>query len=144
MRSVRPVGPRPRTATAIRRARRRRGALALPVVLLVDVLAPEGARAAASYCSPSGDVCTSALKQDGVRYLELRTFSFRGEVKICATAPGRTERCVTKTLRTRTKGLYAVRTRWSRSFDRRPSGLHRVRFVVGGETLGPRLSFRVG
>ena len=54
---------------------------------LVEALAvADPAAAKVSYCSPTGDYCTSVAKLKGVRYLRISTFSFTGRVKICVRA----------------------------------------------------------
>jgi hypothetical protein len=65
------------------------------VRLLLVALAASGAlalvasaNAGTSYCSPTGDYCTSVARLQGLRYLRLSTFSFRGLVRICVKSPG--------------------------------------------------------
>jgi hypothetical protein len=52
-----------------------------PLLLLVAALGAlafvASSAAATSYCSPTGDYCTSAARAHGLRYLQISTFSFR-------------------------------------------------------------------
>jgi hypothetical protein len=56
--------------------------LLVAVVLGAAALAPAAA-ARVTYCSPTGDFCTSAAKVSGVRYLRVTSFAFKGRVRIC-------------------------------------------------------------
>ena len=61
--------------------------IGLGVALLGALVLVSPAAAKDRYCSPTGDYCTSVARLGGVRYLRIGTFSFRGLVKICVTAP---------------------------------------------------------
>jgi hypothetical protein len=114
------------------------------LLLALGVLVPAGAQAASGYCSPTGDYCYSATKRQGVVRLTLGTFSFRGGVEICVTAPDRSRSCKTFTLRTRPRGVHEVDARWSAHFPRKGAGTYRVTFAVAGSpAFRPSVTFAV-
>lgn len=115
----------------------------ITALVLLAAAAPASARS--SWCSPSGDACTSVPKRDGVQRLRLGTFSFRGKVKVCVTPPRGSVRCRSFSLREGRRGIYEVDVRWSASFPDRGAGTYRVTFrpdATGGRKYGPTLSFR--
>lgn len=111
-------------------------ALATTAVALV-VVAPAGART--SYCSPSGDYCTSVKRLSGAVYLRISTFSFRGRVRICVRHQTRV--CHSYRLRPTTHGLYEAKVRWYRNYPNQGAGTYRVAFFLGTTRLGPILAF---
>lgn len=120
----------------------RRSVLALTLTLGLSAAATPAAQAAESYCTPSGDYCTSAAKTNGVRTLRLSTFSFRGKVDICVKATGATRVCKTRTLHGH-NGLWSVSIRWSTNYPRQPKGTRRVSFISHeAGKIGPTLTFQ--
>jgi hypothetical protein len=118
------------------------------VRLLLVALAASGALAFAasanagtSYCSPTGDYCTSVARVNGLRYLRLGTFSFRGLVRICVRAPASARVCHSFRLR-KAGSLYQVKVLWKRHYPNRGAGVYRATFFFGRTRLGPVLSFR--
>jgi hypothetical protein len=97
--------------------------------------------AGTSYCSPTGDYCTSVARLHGLRYLRMSTFSFSGRVKICVRDPTKTRVCRAFPLR-KTGLLWQVKVLWKRSYPNRGAGLYRASFFFGPTRLGPVLSFR--
>jgi hypothetical protein len=112
------------------------------VVVLAALTAASVASAARSYCSPSGDVCTSVAKLKGVRYLRVGTFSFTGRVKICVKDPTAARVCHSFKLR-KAGPLFQAKVLWKRNFPNRGAGTYRVTFFYGTAKLGPALSFRI-
>lgn len=104
------------------------------------VAAPAGAKE--SYCSPTGDYCTSAAKVKGVRYLKIATFSFTGRVKICVKDPTAARVCHSFKL-LKAGPLYQAKVLWKRNYPNRGPGTYRVTFFYGTTKLGPALSFKV-
>jgi hypothetical protein len=104
------------------------------------VAAPAGAKV--SYCSPTGDYCTSVAKLKGVRYLRLGTFSFTGRVKICVKDPSATRVCHSFKLR-KAGPLYQAKVLWKRNYPDRGRGTYRVTFFYGTTKLGPALDFKL-
>jgi cbb3-type cytochrome oxidase cytochrome c subunit len=110
--------------------------LATTAIALV-VAAPAAART--TYCSPTGDYCTSVKRLSGAVYLRISTFSFRGRVRICVRRQARV--CHSYRLRPTTHGLYEVKVRWYGNYPNQGSGTYRVGFFLGTTRLGPVLSF---
>jgi hypothetical protein len=103
------------------------------------VAAPAAART--TYCSPSGDFCTSVARLHGIRYLRISTFSFTGRVKICVRDPTAARICHSFRLR-RAGSLYQVKLVWKRHYPNRGAGVYRATFFLGSARLGPVLAFR--
>ena len=117
-----------------------RPALAIGVAFAALALAaPVAARN--SYCSPTGDYCTSAARRNGAVYLRLGTFSFRGRVRICVRHQTRV--CHSYPLRPSASGLYEVRVRWYGHYPNEGAGTYRVGFFLGTTRLGPVLGFAI-
>jgi hypothetical protein len=112
----------------------------LAVALLL--LSAATAEARSSYCSPTGDYCTSVQKKRGDVLLRVATFSFRGSVRLCVRAPDGTATCKRFRLLRGRAGIYASTKGWKRHFPDKGHGVYRVRWQAGGANLGPRLSFR--
>jgi hypothetical protein len=98
------------------------------------------ADAGTSYCSPTGDFCTSVARLKGVRYLRLSTFSLRGLVRICVRAPSNARTCHSFRLR-KAGPLYQVKVLWKRPYPNRGAGVYRVGFYLVPTRLGPVLGF---
>jgi hypothetical protein len=113
------------------------------VVAGVALAAASSAGAANGYCSPTGDYCTSTQRQGGAVFLQLRTFSFRGRVRICVTDPRGQRVCRNFRLRPRPQGVYEVKIRWHRNYPNGGRGRYRVGFFLGTMRLGPALDFRL-
>ncbi len=111
--------------------------VALAALVLV---APAGAKE--SYCSPTGDYCTSVAKLKGVRYLRVGTFSFTGRVKICVKDPTAARVCHSFRL-TRSGSMYQVKLIWKRHYPNRGAGTYAVTFFYGTTKLGPALDFKI-
>jgi hypothetical protein len=117
-----------------------RPALAIGVAFAALALAaPVAARN--SYCSPTGDYCTSAARRNGAVYLRLGTFSFRGRVRICVRHQTRV--CHSYPLRPSAAGLYEVRIRWYGHYPNEGAGTYRVTFFLGATRLGPVLAVAI-
>jgi hypothetical protein len=110
-------------------------ALALSALVLA---APAAAKE--TYCSPSGDYCTSVAKLKGVRYLRVGTFSFTGRVKICVKDPTAARVCHSFRL-TRSGPMWQVKLIWKRHYPNRGPGPYRVTFMWTKTLLGPPLTF---
>jgi hypothetical protein len=114
--------------------------VAVVALAALVIAAPAGAKE--SYCSPSGDVCTSVAKLKGVRYLRVGTFSFTGRVKICVKDPTAARVCHTYKLR-KAGPLFQAKVLWKANFPNRGPGTYRVTFFYGATRLGPALSFKL-
>jgi cbb3-type cytochrome oxidase cytochrome c subunit len=115
-------------------------AVALAATLVALAVVPPAA-ARTSYCSPSGDYCTSAQRRSGAVYLRISTFSFRGRVRICVRHQTRV--CHSYRLRAATHGLYEAKVRWYGNYPNQGTGTYRVAFFLGTTRLGPILAFAI-
>jgi hypothetical protein len=113
--------------------------LLVAVVVGAAAVAPTAA-AKVTYCSPTGDYCTSAAKVKGVRYLRVTSFAFNGRVKICVRDPKGGRVCHSFRL-TKAGPAYGLNIRWRRHYPDRGSGTYRVSFFLGTTRLGPVLAF---
>jgi hypothetical protein len=114
--------------------------LVLGAAVVAALAVPASASAQSSYCSPTGDFCTSAARVKHVRYLRLSTFSFRGQVRICVRDPRNLRTCHGYPLR-KDGPLYTVAVKWKGHFPNAGPGLYRVVFFLGTTRLGPILTF---
>lgn len=97
-----------------------------------------------SYCSPTGDYCTSARKRKSGAILELRTFSFSGDYTLCVTAPDDKRTCHGFELE-KSGSVRRSRVSWSENFPNAGRGVYVVCWRVdSNRCLGPKLSFRRG
>ena len=112
------------------------------LALLAVALLPAAAEARSTYCSPTGDYCTSAKRKGGDVLLRIGTFSFRGTYRLCVRAPDGSATCKRFRLRRDRAGVYSSAKGWSRHFPNKGGGVYRVRWQKFGGNLGPRLSFR--
>ena len=113
----------------------------LLVATLGALVLTASAAAKESYCSPTGDYCTSVAKLKGVRYLRIGTFSFTGRVKICVKDPTAARVCRSFRL-TGSGGMWEVKLIWKRHYPNRGPGTYRVIFFYGTR-LGPALDFKL-
>lgn len=114
----------------------------LLALLVLAVLPPAGAQAVPAHCSFSGDSGFFAQRRGGVVRLGFRTFSYRGALTVCVTAPDSTRRCKLFRLRADRNDLYEIYARWSAHFPDRGAGRYRVSFAVpGSPAFTPSVSF---
>jgi hypothetical protein len=113
--------------------------LLLTAVIGAAALAPAAA-AKVSYCSPTGDFCTSVAKVRGVRFFRVTSFAFTGRVKICVRDPKASRVCHSFRL-TNSGPAYGLSIRWLRHYPDRGAGTYRVTFSLGTTRLGPVLAF---
>jgi hypothetical protein len=114
--------------------------LLLAAAVLGALVAAAPAAAKTTYCSPTGDYCTSVGRIQHVRYLRLSTFSFRGSVKICVRDPKAVRTCHSYRLR-KSGQLFQVKVIWKRHYPNPGPGTYRVTFFLGAAKLGPALTF---
>ena len=114
--------------------------LALGAAVFATLATAAPAAANTTYCSPTGDFCTSAARLKHVRYLRLSTFSLRGRVNICVRDPRNLRTCHSYPLR-KDGPLYTAAVRWKGHYPNPGPGTYRVSFVWGTTTIGPVLSF---
>ncbi len=133
------LAPAPPTMAGVRI---RIAVLAAASVALALAMLPSAAGARSSYCSPTGDYCTSVHRTGGDVLLRIATFSFRGTYRLCVRAPDGSATCKRFRLLRGRAGIYSSSKGWSRHFPNRGPGVYRVRWQKFGKDLGPRLSFR--
>ena len=122
-----------------------RTVLVLLAMAMALTLTPTIARAdhrPNSYCSPNGDYCTEAIKDDGVR-LKIGAFAFRGRYKLCVTTPHGDRTCREFRMTENAAGQYADSVRWARHFPNHGAGAYRVVWRKFGDRLGPVLGFHI-
>lgn len=119
-------------------------ALAATLTALAFLAAVPAAQARSSHCSPTGDYCTQIGKRNGKTVLVISTFSFRGKVRVCVTAPDKSRTCKRFRLLSVGKGVYRSTKGYRANFPKRAKGVYRVTWSTGGSSrLGPVLSFRI-
>jgi len=116
----------------------------LALLISATALVPATASAAPrdSYCSPSGDYCTSIKRDGDDAILRIGAFAFDGRYRLCVTSPRGARSCKGFGLRADVAGIFGSRVRWSRHFPGGGPGLYRVAWRKFGNRLGPRLAFR--
>ena len=117
--------------------------LLLAAAMVGALVAAAPAAAKTTYCSPTGDYCTSVARIKHVRYLRLSTFSFRGRVTICVRDPRAVRSCHRYLLR-KSGPLFQVKVIWKRHYPNPGPGTYRVTFLLGTTKLGPALTFTLG
>src|SRR4051794_28009067 len=123
----------------------RRSLVAGAAAALLITLALLGADSASaklldSYCSPTGDYCTSVIQKHGRVKLHFGAFSFRGGYRVCVRGPHRTHVCHKSKLRPRGQDVYADQIDWMRRFPHRTKGRYHVVWFKHAK-VGPMLKF---
>ena len=123
----------------------RRLVLPLALVALLAFYAgpAEGRTVIKSWCSESGDVCTAVTKKGGKLKLEMATFSFRGEYRLCVRNPSGVKRCRSFKLRGPDKfSLYSDRVGFAGNFPSNKPGKYKATWYKSGGRIGPGLKFK--
>jgi hypothetical protein len=116
----------------------------LVLVAFIVAMTPVGAHAnhkKNSWCSKSGDYCTSTQKVNDKRKLQLRSFVHTGKVKICVTDPNDSKVCKKAKLRKNDHDIYVGSKNWYEVFPDGGHGAYDVVFRWRGTKLGPTLGF---
>lgn len=96
-------------------------------------------------CSPSGDVCQSTRKVDGIRKLRITLAAkYFSRYRLCVTAPDDVRTC--KVFRIHDQGaVYGSSVRWGRAFPRSGPGAYDVRWqsMPDRARVGRLLGFHV-
>jgi hypothetical protein len=121
---------------------------AMAAVLLVMVRPAQGHHAPDFRCSPSGDLCQSIAKVDGVRKLSITLAErYFGRYYLCVKDPRDFETCVDFRIQKLEGGIYGDTVRWSRHFPDWGEGRYVVKWYrvpdYGPPTdrVGRRLGF---
>jgi hypothetical protein len=117
------------------------------LTLSVLLLAPQAAEAhhlPSTYCSPTGDICQSTRKVDGIRLLRISLFAkYFDRYKLCVRAPDGTATC--RRFEIRDLGTtFGSSIRWRRQFPNKGPGPYVVTWYSGGHRVGERLGFHRG
>jgi hypothetical protein len=124
---------------------RRYWAIAVLSLLLVGAV-PQIASAThrpSAACSPSGDVCQSVTKVDGVRKLRIvLAAEFFTRYTLCVTGPDLRE-CHRFRVHEAAAGTFAGSVRWRDRFTVQGPGAYTVVWRSGGSRVGRILGFHV-
>lgn len=99
-----------------------------------------------TYCSATGDFCTSVEQESGGVLLRIGGFPFRGDYRLCVTSPAGAVDCRVfpfRLVEPRAFEIYASDVSWRRFFPSRGQGEYIVRWDIGDSQLGPDLFFTV-
>jgi hypothetical protein len=97
-----------------------------------------------TYCSASGDFCTSVQSRAGDHVLRIGGFPFRGSYRLCVTGPDAGSDCGTFPFRRGRFDIYSSDVSWRDNFPSRGSGDYSVHWELDPQTpLGPDLFFAV-
>jgi hypothetical protein len=116
------------------------------VFLAVWGVSPAVAAVVDSYCSPSGDYCTSVEQnQRATSRVKFRitTFSFRGHYRVCVRHPGGRKHCRRRHLAEH-RSYYRDKVDFALNFPHAYSGRYTVSWRKFGHRLGRRLHFNFG
>ena len=97
-------------------------------------------KAVDSYCSSSGDLCTSILRVDGRIKLDIRQFPLRGEYGLCVKPANRQPVCKSFEF-DRDGPVFESRVDFARNFPHQWPGRYTVSWHAQGSRIGPRLHF---
>lgn len=116
--------------------------LILALALFLALAATADARILKSYCSPSGDYCTSVKKNRDQYLLGINTFSFSGRYRLCAKYDTATGPRLCKSFRLRKRGDNFVSNRnFGADFNPPVNGRYCISWHKFGSRLGKRLCF---
>ena len=94
-----------------------------------------------SYCSPTGDICQSTTKMDGIRWLRIGLFAkYFNRYKLCVKAPDDTRECHIFEIRAQ-GSAFGSSIRWGRHFPQKGPGPYVVTWWAGGQRVGHILGF---
>ena len=117
--------------------------LTASLLLLALPRAAEAHHLPNSYCSPTGDICQSTRKVDGIRRLRISLFAkYFDRYKLCVRAPDGTRAC--HRFYIHLQGVtFGSSIRWRRHFPNKGPGPYVVIWSSGGHQVGKRLGFHV-
>jgi hypothetical protein len=115
--------------------------LALTVVLMALPLKAEAAHRPTDYCSPSGDICQSTRKVDGIRWLRIGLFAkYFNRYRLCVMAPDGSKECHVFPIRAQGSNFGSA-VRWGVHFPHKGPGAYSVSWSTGGNKVGRILGF---
>lgn len=123
---------------------RRFATLTLTVVLMAIPLRAEASHRPTAYCSPSGDICQSTRKVDGIRWLRIGLQAkYFDRYRLCVRAPDGSRACRRFAIRDQ-GATFGSSVRWGRYFPNKGPGPYVVVWWTGGHQVGERLGFHRG
>lgn len=125
----------------------------IPILILVAafliVLVPAAASAhhrPTSYCSPTGDICQSTTKVNGVRMLKVSLAAkFFTRYRLCVTPPHDPSTCKIFRVHEAAGGVFRSSVKWANQFPNGGPGAYDVawRTQPGSDRIGHLLGFHV-
>lgn len=115
--------------------------LTLTVLLLALPRAAEAHHRPNTYCSPTGDICQSTRKVDGIRWLRMGLFAkYFDRYRLCVRAPDDSRAC--RRFEIRAQGeFFGSSVRWGRHFPIKGPGAYVVTWWTAGHRVGHILGF---
>jgi hypothetical protein len=115
--------------------------LTLMMVVVALPLRAEASHRPSSYCSPTGDICQSTTKADGIRWLRISLFAkYFSQYKLCVKAPDGSKEC--HVFQIRDQGMtFGSSVRWGTHFPNKGPGAYTVSWLTGGQRVGHILGF---
>jgi hypothetical protein len=120
----------------------RRFAVLASLAVLMSLPIPAGAHHRPNnHCSPSGDVCLSTRKVDGIRWLRIGLAArYFDRYTLCVRAPDGSREC--HRFRITDQGAtFGSSIRWGRHFPLKGAGAYAVSWSTGGHRVGRILGF---
>ena len=115
--------------------------LALTVVLMALPLRAEAVHRPTNYCSPSGDICQSTAKVDGIRWLRIGLFAkYFDRYRLCVMAPDGSKECHVFEIQAQGSN-FGSSVRWGVHFPNKGPGPYSVSWSTGGNRVGRILGF---
>jgi hypothetical protein len=110
-------------------------------MLLAAPVQAQATHRATHYCSPTGDICQSTQRVNGVRVLQVGLFAkFFSHYRLCVTAPDHTTTCHAFAIHA-IGGTFGSKVVWKKHFPRKGPGLYTVVWRTGGARVGHILGF---
>src|SRR5687767_8044768 len=137
------------TGTARRRTMKRAMIGVIGLVAACAVAAPAGGSTSErrvtldSYCSPNGDYCQAVKAKGNKVKLQIASYSFSGEYKLCVKGP-ETKKCGVFELESTSGGIYADSVNWNGVFGYEGDGVYKVAWFLSGQKVGKTLGFQFG
>jgi hypothetical protein len=115
--------------------------LALTFMLMALPLRAEARHRPTTYCSPSGDICQSTTKVDGIRWLRIGLAAkYFERYNLCVRAPDDSRVCHRFEIRAQ-GSTFGSSVRWFRHFPHKGPGPYIVTWWTAGERVGRILGF---
>jgi hypothetical protein len=121
----------------------RRCAAATLLILVWIVPTALASHKPTDYCSPSGDICLSTKKVDGVRKLRFSEVQrYYSSFTLCVKAPDGTRECHDFDVR-RSDSSFGKSVVWRDHYDARGPGAYTVVWKSDGSVIGRKMGFHI-